>query len=273
MTRTPPTQRSRAARSTSSPSPRAGSPARSPISPRSCSRRSRPPTASTANMLAGSGRAVEAARAGRNQSSLLAGRGRGHDLLRESSRSRPRPAVLPHSSACSAALTRDMPACYLIVQHLPDGFSTSFARRLNSVSDVEVKEAEAGMSLGPGTALLAPYGAHMVVSSASGTGRIAFEDAPPAHGVRPAADPLFESVAQGVRLECHRCRADRDGVGRREGTRGHQGGRWRHHRPERGDERRVGHAGRGPADGCRRATSYLSVSSPPRSDATMRGRS
>jgi two-component system chemotaxis response regulator CheB len=93
------------------------------------------------------------------------------------------------------SLTRDMPACYLVVQHLPEGFSRSLARRLDAVSEIEVREAASGMEPEPGTAVLAPHGAHMVMASTGGTLRIGFEDSAPAHGVRPAADPLFESVA------------------------------------------------------------------------------
>lgn len=94
-----------------------------------------------------------------------------------------------------AGLSANMGATYLIVQHLPKGFSTSLARRLNAVGDLTVVEAVDGMPLEPGRAYLAPYGRHMVVDRSSGVGCIAFVDAPPLHGVRPAADVLFDSVA------------------------------------------------------------------------------
>jgi two-component system chemotaxis response regulator CheB len=95
-----------------------------------------------------------------------------------------------------SGLNKNVPASYLVVQHLPDGFSGSLARRLDTVGAIDVREAEEGMPLEPGTALLAPHGAHMVVRVTSGEPRVAFDDSPPCHGVRPAADPLFESVAE-----------------------------------------------------------------------------
>jgi two-component system chemotaxis response regulator CheB len=96
-----------------------------------------------------------------------------------------------------SGLTSDLPAAYLVVQHLPQGFSASLARRLDSVGGVEVREAAEGAYVEPGLALLAPYGAHMIIEhTPAGRSRIVLEDAPPTHGVRPAADPLFESVAE-----------------------------------------------------------------------------
>ncbi len=94
-------------------------------------------------------------------------------------------------------LSAGLPATYLVVQHLPAGFSASLARRLSSASDVEVIEAVEGSRLIPGMALLAPYGAHMTVLETSpGVHRVHLDDAPPLHGVRPSADPLFSSVAR-----------------------------------------------------------------------------
>jgi len=97
-----------------------------------------------------------------------------------------------------SGLSLETPAAYLIVQHLPAGFTASLARRLGSVSDVEVIEASDGASIEVGHAYLAPHGAHMTVSMSSATGRacIQLEDEPPVHGVRPAVDPLFSSMAK-----------------------------------------------------------------------------
>ncbi|MDY0341053.1 MAG: chemotaxis-specific protein-glutamate methyltransferase CheB [Coriobacteriia bacterium] len=88
-------------------------------------------------------------------------------------------------------------AAYLVVQHLPHGFTGSLARRLARTSDLEFMVAEDGMAVGRGVAYIAPHGLHMVVSGRR-TMRIALEDTPSMHGVRPAADPLFESVAGAV---------------------------------------------------------------------------
>lgn len=102
------------------------------------------------------------------------------------------PALERLFSGLSAAL----PASYLIVQHLPQGFSCSLARRLSTVGDVEVVEAREDLPLRAGTAYLAPYGRHMVVEAVGGMPRIRFDDSPSIHGVRPSADPLFQSVSE-----------------------------------------------------------------------------
>jgi len=95
-----------------------------------------------------------------------------------------------------SGLSASLPASYLIVQHLPQGFSSSLARRLSAVGDIEVVEAGAGMPLRVGTAYLAPSGRHMVVETVGGMPRIGFDDSPSMHGVRPSADPLFQSVSE-----------------------------------------------------------------------------
>lgn len=92
-------------------------------------------------------------------------------------------------------LSASLPASYVVVQHLPQGFSTSLARRLASASDVDVVEAIDGMPLEPGRAILAPYGHHVVVEKVGGSPRIRFDDSPPMHGVCPSADPLMQSAA------------------------------------------------------------------------------
>lgn len=94
-----------------------------------------------------------------------------------------------------SALGPDLPCSYLIVQHLPSGFSQSLARRLSNVSGIEFVEASDGSSVRPGRGYVAPHGAHMVVEQGA-LPRIRLEDGPALHGVRPAADPLFESVAK-----------------------------------------------------------------------------
>lgn len=90
-----------------------------------------------------------------------------------------------------------LPASYVIVQHLPAGFSASLAKRLSSAGGIPVVEAVDGALLEPGRAYLAPYGLHLLVGKdAEGRNVLRRVDDPPVHGVRPAADPLFESVAR-----------------------------------------------------------------------------
>lgn len=92
-------------------------------------------------------------------------------------------------------LSVSLPAAYVVVQHLPVGFSGSLAKRLNAVSSITVQEAEDGAFLQAGHAYVAPHGRHMVVDASAGVARLLFTDEPPVHGVRPAADVLFKSVS------------------------------------------------------------------------------
>ncbi len=93
-------------------------------------------------------------------------------------------------------LSASIPAAYLIVQHLPAGFSESLAKRLTAAGDIPVREALDGMPIEPGVGYLAPHGFHMCVAQVSpGRYAIHLDDSPSVHGLRPAADPLFFSVA------------------------------------------------------------------------------
>jgi two-component system chemotaxis response regulator CheB len=96
-----------------------------------------------------------------------------------------------------SGLTASLPAAYVVVQHLPAGFTESLARRLSRVTDIRVEEGKSGLLLKPGVAYLAPHGSHMRIVGAT-TPRLRLEDGPPIHGVRPAADPLLTSVAETV---------------------------------------------------------------------------
>jgi len=121
----------------------------------------------------------------------------------KSSRGRVRSAVaIASSTGGPPALERvfdgipeSVPASFLVVQHLPPGFSASLARRLNARSSLIVREAEDGMPLVNGTALIAPHGRHMRVADVAGVPRVVLSEDEPVHGMRPSADPLFESVA------------------------------------------------------------------------------
>lgn len=94
-----------------------------------------------------------------------------------------------------AGLSATMDATYVVVQHLPDGFAESLARRLNAITEVTVGLAKRGDVLKPGHAYVAPYGSHIVLERQRDEVFIRFDDAPPLHGIRPAADPLFRSAA------------------------------------------------------------------------------
>lgn len=81
----------------------------------------------------------------------------------------------------------------LIVQHMPSGFTSPFARRLDRLCSFVVKEAEEGDTVCQGQALIAPGGYHMTVT---GDGRIQLDIGPTEHGVRPAVDPMMRTIAE-----------------------------------------------------------------------------
>jgi two-component system, chemotaxis family, protein-glutamate methylesterase/glutaminase len=95
-----------------------------------------------------------------------------------------------------AGITPDLPGSYVVVQHLPHGFSASLVRRLSRITDLIVLEAESGAFLKAGAAYVAPYGTHTVLDLRDGRPCLRLIKDPPLHGVRPAADPLMISAAQ-----------------------------------------------------------------------------
>ncbi len=103
------------------------------------------------------------------------------------------------------ALTRILPTFpamapgIVIVQHMPAGFTSTFAARLNELSAIQVKEAEHGDRVRPGLALLAPGGErHMEVRRSGGEYRVALVEGDLVSRHRPSVDVLFRSVARHV---------------------------------------------------------------------------
>ncbi|MCP3689385.1 MAG: chemotaxis response regulator protein-glutamate methylesterase [Gammaproteobacteria bacterium] len=85
-----------------------------------------------------------------------------------------------------------------IVQHMPEAFTASFARRLNSVSQVHIKQAEDGDLIETGKALIAPGGKHMLVRNHGGQLSVNVKDGPLVSRHRPSVDVLFRSAAQAA---------------------------------------------------------------------------
>lgn len=88
---------------------------------------------------------------------------------------------------------KDFPGAVLLVQHMPGNFTAQFSSQLAEVSQMKVKEAEAGEIIVPGQLYVCPGSHHLRVSP---TGRISLDEGPRVSGYRPCADLTFESAAE-----------------------------------------------------------------------------
>lgn len=95
-------------------------------------------------------------------------------------------------------IPQNIPAPILIVQHMPAGFTNAFAKRLNKICEIEVREAVNHDELKDGVALIAPGGYHMeLIADVEGfEGEILLNQKPSELGVRPNANRLFKSVTK-----------------------------------------------------------------------------
>lgn len=91
-------------------------------------------------------------------------------------------------------LPKGLKAPVVLVQHMPAGFTKSLAQRLDSLSEVEVSEAEDGEILKNGHVYIARGGAHLNVDSQNGVYRIRYSDEPAREGVKPCANYMYESL-------------------------------------------------------------------------------
>ena len=104
------------------------------------------------------------------------------------------------TEAIRAILTRlpaDVPAI-VITQHMPPGFTRSFAERLDAQCRIRVKEAEHGERLVPGHAYIAPGGRHLRVDRSGANYVAVIDDSAPVNRHKPSVDVLFASVASRV---------------------------------------------------------------------------
>ncbi len=86
----------------------------------------------------------------------------------------------------------------VVVQHMPEAFTAAFAKRLDSLCQITVKEAEQNDRVIPGLALIAPGGKHMLLRRSGAQYRVEIKDGPLVSRHRPSVDVLFRSTAQAA---------------------------------------------------------------------------
>ena len=86
----------------------------------------------------------------------------------------------------------------LIVQHMPEHFTASFAERLDTICSMQVKEAENGDIVTPGRVLLAPGNKHMLLTRAGDTYIVNIKFGPEVCRQRPSVEVLFNSIARSA---------------------------------------------------------------------------
>jgi two-component system chemotaxis response regulator CheB len=98
-------------------------------------------------------------------------------------------------------LPAEFAGCLVIVQHMPEGFTGMFARRLNECSSIHISEALSGDILRPGRAFVCPGNRHLKIRRTPQGDMIALVDQAPVNGHRPSVDVLFRSVAKELGKE------------------------------------------------------------------------
>jgi two-component system, chemotaxis family, protein-glutamate methylesterase/glutaminase len=93
-------------------------------------------------------------------------------------------------------LPAEFPGSILVVQHMPDGFTEMFAKRLDETCPMRVQEARSGDLLQAGRVLLCPGNRHLKVKKLPLGNVAVLSDDAPVHGHRPSVDVLFNSMAQ-----------------------------------------------------------------------------
>ena len=86
----------------------------------------------------------------------------------------------------------------LIAQHMPTGFTETFARRLDALCEMDVKQAEDAEIVRDGVAYIAPGGRHLLVLRRGVGYQLRVTDDPPVNRHRPSVETLFLSIAQAA---------------------------------------------------------------------------
>jgi two-component system chemotaxis response regulator CheB len=93
-------------------------------------------------------------------------------------------------------LPADFPGSILVVQHMPEGFTEMFARRLDEICAISIKEAQSGDLLLAGRSLICPGSRHLKVKRLPLGDVAVLSDDPRVNGHRPSVDVLFRSMAE-----------------------------------------------------------------------------
>lgn len=93
---------------------------------------------------------------------------------------------------------RNAPATVMSL-HMPPGFTTSYAQRLNQLCEITVREATGNEKLLPGHAYLAPGNRHLIVNKRAGNYYLQLDDGPKVTGHKPSVDVMFSSLATHVK--------------------------------------------------------------------------
>jgi two-component system chemotaxis response regulator CheB len=93
-------------------------------------------------------------------------------------------------------LPGDFPGAIVVVQHMPEGFTDMFARRLDEICPLHVKEAQSGDVLQPGRVLISPGSRHLKVKRLPMGDIVVLSDEARVNGHRPSADVLLRSAAE-----------------------------------------------------------------------------
>ena len=127
-----------------------------------------------------------------------------HSFTRDDSRQIPEIVVLGTSTGGPRALQEiltqlpsDLPVGVLVVQHMPPGFTAPFAKRLNSLCKLTVREARHGETIEPGSVYIAPAGQHTFISRRPGKRATLCLSNEPARTIhKPSADVTMLSAAE-----------------------------------------------------------------------------
>lgn len=99
-------------------------------------------------------------------------------------------------------LPANFPVPIVLIQHMPASFTTAFAKRLDQMCAITVREAVDGDILVPGTALLAPGGKQLLVESRGDQMRVAVRESEPGQNYKPCVDVTFSSIARAAPGKC-----------------------------------------------------------------------